>query len=199
MLHLCRYFYDTTDYKLPWLKSVHSLLNNLGLSYIWLNPSSNVMSLNRFKNIIKQRLQDQFVQRWREELNEKPVCLNYRLYKDSFTCEKYIISLPDKFRHSLLKFRTTNHRLPIQKLRQFGVNRERRVCTLCNSQDIGDEFHYLFDCRYKPLCEKRKKLLPRYYQHHINVLKYKSLMNITSKTKLIKLCKLIFYIMSICK
>ena len=38
---------------------VHSLLDSLGLSYIW---SNQVHTTECFKRIVKQRLRDQFIQ-----------------------------------------------------------------------------------------------------------------------------------------
>jgi hypothetical protein len=34
--------------------------------------------------------------------------------------------------------------LSIETGRYFGVERENRTCSLCNQQEIGDEFHYIF-------------------------------------------------------
>ena len=38
---------------------VHSLLDSLGLSYIW---SNQINTIESFKRIVKQRLRDQFIQ-----------------------------------------------------------------------------------------------------------------------------------------
>jgi len=54
MLRLCRHMYDSTDYKMSWLKGVHSLLNDLRLTYIWLNPRENNYSSNILKALLKR-------------------------------------------------------------------------------------------------------------------------------------------------
>ena len=41
MFQLCSKLYYASDYKLPWLMKVHSLLDSLGLSYIWSNQIHN--------------------------------------------------------------------------------------------------------------------------------------------------------------
>jgi hypothetical protein len=46
----------------------------------------------------------------------------------------------------LIKFRTSNHKLAIQRLRRAHVPRASRVCTLCGSGAVQDECHILFDC-----------------------------------------------------
>ena len=48
MFQLCSKLYYVCDYKLLWLMKVHSLLDSLGLSYIW---SNQVHSIERFKPI----------------------------------------------------------------------------------------------------------------------------------------------------
>ena len=53
---------------------VYSLLDSLGLSYIW---SNQVHSIESFKRIVKQRLRDQFIQEWQSRLAENSVCCKY--------------------------------------------------------------------------------------------------------------------------
>ena len=60
---------------------VHSLLDSLGLSYIW---SNQIHTIEYFKRIVKQRLMDQFIQEWQSRVAENSVCSNYRLFKKNF-------------------------------------------------------------------------------------------------------------------
>ena len=119
--------------------------------------------------------------------------------KTRFVLKKYLIILPPIFRVSMLQFRLCNHKFPIQLLRQRDVPREERLCTLCNSNDVGDEFHYLFKCENAAVKEKRASLLPKYFQHHPNVIKFNEIMNISSKRKMINLSKFIRFILSLFK
>ena len=48
MFQLCSKLYYACEYKLPWLMKVHSLLDSLGLFYIW---SNQVHSIESFKPI----------------------------------------------------------------------------------------------------------------------------------------------------
>ncbi len=45
---------------------------------------------------------------------------------------------------NLCKYRTRNHRLPIETGRYLRLERNRWVCKLCGNGDLGDEHHYLF-------------------------------------------------------
>ena len=91
MFQLCSKLYYASDYKLPWLMKVHSLLDSLGLSYIW---SNQIHTIENFKRIVKQRLMDQFIQEWKSRVAENSVCSNYRLFKKKFCFEKYLTYLP---------------------------------------------------------------------------------------------------------
>jgi hypothetical protein len=110
LYRLCAMQNETTNYALTWLQSVHRLLDQLGLSFLKLSAS---LSLTQFKLTIRQRLKDHFLQLWRSDLQENSVCINYRLFKDHFCFENYLIKLPYTLRQRILKFRVSNHKLPI--------------------------------------------------------------------------------------
>ena len=48
--------------------------------------------------------------------------------------------------------------MPIEQGRFWGVDRDDRICDIYNLNNIGDEFHYLFECTFFE--NERKKLLP---------------------------------------
>ena len=106
MFQLCSELYYACDHKLPWLMKVHSLLDSLGLFYIWSNQIHNI---ENFKRIVKQRLRDQFIQEWQIRVAENSVCSNYRLFKKKFCFEEYLTYLPSALRQRVLKFRLSNH------------------------------------------------------------------------------------------
>ena len=74
--------------------------------------------------------------------------LNYRLFKDKLEFEKYFDILEDRDLFTFCHFRTVNHKLPIKYWRWNNIQKENRVCNLCNSQDLGDKFHYLLKCSF---------------------------------------------------
>jgi hypothetical protein len=49
-------------------------------------------------------------------------------FKDNFEFENYFNILEDKDIYTLCKFRTTNHKLPIETGRWNGIDRENRQC-----------------------------------------------------------------------
>jgi hypothetical protein len=42
----------------------------------------------------------------------------------------------------LCRFRCGNHRLPIESGRWQNIPRQKRLCHLCDSREMGDEYHY---------------------------------------------------------
>jgi hypothetical protein len=151
---------ESSEFVMPWLKEVHLILDQLGLSFL---KSSAPYTVNYFKSIAQQRLRDQFLQTWRGILSENSVCKNYRLYKDTFCFESYLLLLSQPMRKNVLKFRVNNHRLPIQRGRVINVPLNERLCTLCNLEEIGDEFHYLFVCENDEIKASRKKHLCNFF------------------------------------
>ena len=100
--------------------------------------------------------------------------------------------MEDKDIYTLCKFRTTNHKLPIETARWYGIDRENRQCLKCNSRSIGDEFHYnLYYGMSFFFNENRTQLISRYLTQRPNILKFKQIMCTSEKTKLEKLCRFI--------
>ena len=173
------------DTNILWLRHVKSILDNCGWSYVW----NNIFFVNKtwLHETVKQNLIDQFKQNWLATLQISPKALNYRLYKDTLECERYFSILDDKQIYLLLKFRTLNMKLPIETGRWQNLERENRKCSLCDSNDIGDEYHYIFNCSVFNDC--RKQCIKFHYRNR--PVKFHDLMNSKSCSKLNKLCKLI--------
>ena len=58
--------------------------------------------------------------------------------------DKDLVALPPNLSRPLCTFLICNHRLPTQQGTYSGIDRRERFCTLCDYNDTGDEFHYLF-------------------------------------------------------
>ena len=57
----------------------------------------------------------------------------------------------------------------IEKDRYLNLERNQRVCSMCNSNDIEDEFHFILQCpAYNDL---RKKFLKQRYYNRPSVFK----------------------------
>ena len=179
--------YENNKYKSSYLQYIEKTLNSIGMSGVWLNQKNNCLSPTGFQLLVKRKLQDQYIQSWFAEINRNEMFYNYRMFKENFAFEKYLTILPANLALATIKFRTLNHKMPIQKGRIMNVSRNERLCTKCGMRDLGDEFHYLFVCDY--FKDERKKLLKGYFYKHPNTVKFAELLGSHKKSMLLKLSK----------
>ena len=156
-----------------WLNDIRMTLQNCGLDQYWDNQF-DIPHLNSMKVRVKTALQNRYVQNWKTEVDLLSKCLNYRIYKDEFKLENYFVKLPTSLANFYCRFRSMNHRLPIEYGRFFRVERAKRKCKLCNNGDIGDEYHYLFVCDF--FKRDRSLHIPLYFRRQPNTIKLKELM-----------------------
>ena len=167
-----------------WLKFVKNTLECNGFSFIWMGQIVN--SINGFKQSLLQRLNDQFRQNWSSDVNNSSVCMNYRIFKTVHKLENYLTELSPSLMRYYCKFRTGNTKLPFIQGRYNNIDREDRICSLCNS-GIGDEYHYIFICSH--FDQERNSLLNNDYLHNHNNAKMHSLFNSTTVTDTKKLAR----------
>ena len=185
--------YDKTlNIEHQWLKNVENILNELGFTFVW--ESQNVYDLKWFLNATKLRICDQAKQNWYSSINDSPKCITYRIFKDTFCQENFLSILPKGSRIIFTRFRTTNHRLPIETGRWVNIERTQRKCSLCNENDLGDEYHYLFKCNY--FSAQRQTYIDSYYYIRPNTLKFNQLFCSNDLDVLSKLCKFLSIIMN---
>ena len=143
-IHLYKYFlsqYNNKNFKNPLIECVHNILNACGFPNIW--NEQGALNVKWITNLVKQRLKDQFIQEWSNNINSLSKGHTYKIFKPVFRHEKYLNILPTKFREILDKFRTSNHRLPIVTGRWLGIPLDDRRCTFCNTRQLVDEMHFL--------------------------------------------------------
>jgi hypothetical protein len=98
------------------------------------------------------------------------------MYKYEFGLEKYFTILPPDLMYNMCKFRCGNHKLPIEMGRFVSIGRSERICDLCNKEELGDEFHYLFNNIF--FKDERKKFIPEYLYNVPNTISFSELMNV---------------------
>lgn len=157
-----------------WITFIKGVLENCGMGEIWLNQT--FPSVKCLGEMVKRRLQDQFIQQWHGKLIESPKASFYRIIKCEWGAEEYLSALDTHHRIILCKFRTSNHRLPVETGRYVRRNREDRICEKCH-QGIGDESHYLFSCPF--FNDLRRKFIPTFYN---SPRKVKELFHASKKT-----------------
>ena len=66
-----------------------SILDDCGLSFIW----NDQIPINRLlsKSIVRQKLNDQFIQNWFSQINNTSKGEFYSLFKEEFQLESYLL------------------------------------------------------------------------------------------------------------
>ncbi len=179
--------YTTGGFSSLWVQNIERILNNCGLGYVFQEQCS--YGDNWLKEIIKQNVKDQYAQKWSLDVNNSSKCSTYRLFKTSFEFEKYLVKLPYPKYTQLCRFRTTNHKLPIEIGRYRNIPRAERHCTLCDQGTLGDEFHFILAC--PALNALRERFIPRKFRTRPNVIKFGELFNSCNHSTMVKLQKYI--------
>lgn len=182
---------NVNTFNFPWLNNVKTILDEVGMSYIWTNQ--NPLDIKWLANTVTQRNKDQYKQSWLASINESPKCFNYRIFKTEHKFENYLINLPYKLRKTFLNYRLCNNKLPIETGRWTGIDRNLRKCTLCNSNSVGDEFHYVFECIAFEF--DRKVFLPNINKRNSNCITLSNMFNETNLGKLRRLCKFLHIVL----
>ena len=139
-----------------WASKVKHLLSEYGFAYVWDRPNS--ICVNAFLRIFKQKMIDVFHQSWLREVERSEVLTLYKEIKVLICYEPYLyICHTRSYRKALTQLRLSSHSLRIQTGR-YGRNREERrerLCNVCNSGEIEDEFHFILKCKRYLIIRRR--------------------------------------------
>ena len=164
---------------------------------------------------ISRALVDLHIQDWFSKIELSSKGKKKYLLKQELSFENYLINLSKKHYSSLLKFRLSNRRLPVETGCWENIPLDERKYNLCpapspppkkkqkkkqkkknkkkqknkQTNDIGDEFLYLFVCDY--FQSDRKQFLKFYFYKKPNVMKFKELFSTKDTQPLINLAKFV--------
>jgi hypothetical protein len=156
--------YEQNQQNFKWIKCVESIFNEVGLGYIF------QCQVGYFdKNMVKQILRDQFIQKWHSDINNSSRGQFYSGFKNDFCLENYLLRLSEYNRKWITKFRTSNLRLPIETGRWYNIPRADRKYNFCGN-GIGDEYHILL-CENEIVVILSNKYIPNYYRIHPSYFK----------------------------
>ena len=177
-----------SNFNFKWITCIKDIFIECGMANIWM--SHEFPNVNWLVKSVKQKLSDIFINQWYSGLENTSNCKNYCIFKRKFEIEKYLSETPSKYLKYMIKFRTRNHKLPVETGNWHRIPLEQRKCTLCN-HNIGDEFHFLLEC--PNLNTDRKKYISEIYYRNPNIIKFDKLMNTDPSNYVIykKLCKFI--------
>ena len=150
------------------------------------------MNLKSFHLLFKERVLDVFKQSWCNKIALQNSMVLYKDFKSSIDFEIYLDVLPYKFRISLSRLQLSSQQLNIEVGRHGSnrVDRHRRLCLLCNTTDIEDEFHLVLIC---PIyLHFRKRHIKPYFYKRPSVHKFIELMQSSNKCIIKNLGKYVY-------
>ena len=176
--------------KINWASLVRNLLRSLGFYEVWL--AQGVANKDMFLSIFKQRINDIFIQNWRERLEDSSRA-NFYTSIAQFQLQPYLENINiGKYMKAICKLRMSSHRLAIESGRWVRPNRipiAERKFLYCDL--LEDEFHFVLECN--SYNELRKKYIPRYFWMRPSMFKLVELLN-TTNTKLLRNLSLYVYL-----
>ena len=164
---------NNNKYSSPWINNIEKIFNECGMGNLWLtNHNHNLMWV---KNAIKLRLSDMYYQKWHSNVTEMSSCIFYKMFKNNLILENYLLNLNVSERINLCKFRCRNTKLPVIVLgyASQSISRENRLCTICDLNEVGDEYHYIMRCCF--FQNSRQKYLGRNFCINPNLHKFAKL------------------------
>ncbi len=170
LLHL----HSTNRYSSPWICHIRDVLNNCGMSGIWLDQQVN--NPEWLKKAVERKLKDQWITTWYSNIFTKGICRSYSLYKEMYALEDYLLRLRKNIRIPLTKIRSNNNRLPVVTGRYENVSREERFCTKCRNDVVGDEYHIILLCPNENIVQLRNRFIPNYHRNNPALNKFTALM-----------------------
>ena len=103
---------DTGNYEHKWIRYINDILISVGKINLF-----NLTSINNPQSVkasISRTLNDLYIQEWYAKLNDSSKGKNYSIFKHEINLENYLTILHRNIYLTLCKFRTANHRLPIE-------------------------------------------------------------------------------------
>ena len=141
-----------------------------------------VPDVRKFLNMLKQRLQDIHIQDCYSSIKNNSRCMLYKHLKPVYSMENYLkCNYHRDLRQYLTKLRLSNHKFLVEKARwtKPNIDYRERLCTLCDKNDIEDEYHILMKCNY--FVNLKEKYISRKYYKRQNMYTFQKLMNTTKR------------------
>ena len=181
-------------YTTKWLYKAISLLTEIG--HVDILQYRNYVPSKVLSQIYKTHAKEVFVNSWRNRMSNLSKCDLYQLYKVEFEREKYFRVLQSKLSIALCKYRTSNHKLEVEKLRYVRplIPRMERECTKCDLNETGNKIHHLLVC--PNFAKLRNRPIPDRFTARVNLISLLNLMSNKNKRIITNLARFIYQTMT---
>ena len=135
----------------PWHNSIKNIIFNTGQCHLWLNQKE-LVSLGpkvsqRYIAYLSQNLKDQSAQLLSSKINEENKLHFFKNAKETLSISNHLTKIKSRECRSLIsKLRLGVLPLEIERGRRKNVSKEQRFCKLCNSNQVENEPHFMFEC-----------------------------------------------------
>ena len=86
---------------------------------------------------------NKYVTFWKHKLDNSSKLSFYSTFKSEYKLEDYLTTIRNASqRKAVTKFRISCHKLQIEYGRYHNIPREQRLCNLCDTNEIEDEYHF---------------------------------------------------------
>ena len=132
------------------------------------------------------------MQDWHSEIEQSRKGLHYKHFKTQLNVETYLKSdIQLKFKIAFSKLRCSSHNLFVESGRHQNIPYNERICSLCNTQSIEDEFHVFMVCPfYNDL--RHQYLNDLIDLNNINMNAFYNLISTTNVIKLKAICIFVY-------
>ncbi len=132
---------DKSICKDNWSSSFKNLLLDLDMEHYWTGNRQIPLE------IVKSRITERFARDWRHHCLTKDKLRTYRLFKTDIKTASHLTSNLPKYERSLIsQLRLGILPLRIETGRYHNLNEAERICELCDSNQVENEHHFLFEC-----------------------------------------------------
>ena len=130
-----------------WLTFILDLLNMIKIDV----KDQTLTTLDQHVVIskLKETLESRFVNDFFTVMKDSNKLQLYSNLKQSFEEEDYLSKVKFyRYRSAITKFRISANPLPIETGRWKSIEKDKRICTICIGNQLGDEKHYIFHCTH---------------------------------------------------
>ena len=127
-----------------WATEVKSIFSIINCKDVYDN-NVPIINLKAFLSCAKNKLLAQHIVTWKREIDSKSKLCVFKQYKKEYVRESYCeLNLKRSQRSHIAKLRLGILPIHIETGRYNGLDRNMRVCLVCNNGYIEDEYHVMF-------------------------------------------------------
>ena len=94
-----------------WINTIKETLISVGKPELF---NKNIHNLKAVKGNITKTLHDLFIQEWNSKTFQSSKGRNYNIFKENKEFESYLKFISKQLYSPLIKFRSSNHKLPVE-------------------------------------------------------------------------------------